>query len=183
MRPVMTSARLGSVLAVSASFLALGCTARPGFSLGDDCALNTDCAAPLVCRLGRCRTECIESVDCGYGLECYYDTMISTTSGGCQLDDEHECNQNSDCPAGLVCTFATCTVQCVDDRDCAPDSACVVQASGNACVSTTNSCIYTSQCPAPLICGPEEICRLECRVDRDCVPPRTCDPTTFRCVL
>jgi len=160
-----------------------GCTERAGFSIGDECVYAGDCAAPLVCRIGRCRPECKVPSDCGLGLDCYIDPTLSEDTGGCQLDDENACDQNSDCTLGLVCRFQSCTVECMDDRDCSPGSACIEQPEGFSCTSTNETCIYNSDCPEPLVRGSEQICQLECREDRDCVPPRTCDPSTFRCVL
>ena len=176
--------KLALALGVAAMLLGSGCTERASFTIGDECDLNSQCASPLVCRIGRCRIECKTDIDCGIGLACYFEPDAGVEeSGGCQLDDENECSLDSDCSAGLVCKFGTCTVACLDDRDCAPGSACVEQNGAFACVSTNDSCIYNSDCPEPLICGPEQSCRLECREDRDCVTPRTCDPLTFRCVL
>ena len=168
---------------LASSLLLVGCTERETFSIGSDCGLTSDCSEPFVCRFGRCRTECLEAVDCGYGLACLFDPEVSATSGGCQLDEENRCSQNSDCSAELVCRFSTCTTACVDSRDCAADSVCVASGSGTACIAPNEGCIYTSECEAPLVCSADRLCQLECREHKDCEAPLSCDPLSFRCVL
>jgi hypothetical protein len=52
------------------TLLALGVTepATQARRPGDQCALNSECADPLVCKDGRCRQECAEDRDCPVGL-------------------------------------------------------------------------------------------------------------------
>ena len=33
------------------------------------CALNSDCTAPLICAIGRCRQQCMSSRDCAAGTQ------------------------------------------------------------------------------------------------------------------
>lgn len=159
--------------------LAAACE-RPRFSVGAGCALNTDCAEPLVCGLDRCRRECADSRDCAAGLLC-----LRLPSGSvCQLPEEQRCALASDCPEGLACRFGTCTTECVEDRDCPPGAGCERDEAQNAqaCVEPlAQLCIYNSDCGPPQVCGPDQRCRYECRTDVDCDPLRRCSPE-LRCV-
>lgn len=150
----------------------LGCD-RPGLNTGGECTLNTDCADPLVCRLERCRRQCVDSRDCGAGLLCLH---IGDLGGACQLPDERTCTLTSDCREGLICRLGTCTTECAEDRDCAPGASCMVDEAGDrACVEpVAELCVYDSDCPAPLVCTEEQRCELECAEDRDCAAPRVC---------
>ncbi|MGE0790624.1 MAG: hypothetical protein AB7S26_33405 [Sandaracinaceae bacterium] len=170
----MIDPRRSSTLALA---LALGlalvpaCT-RPSPNMGAECSLNSDCGEPLVCGLGRCRRQCLDSRDCGAGLRC----LAMGDSSSCQLTTEVSCTLTSDCTGGLVCTFGTCSTACVTDRDCPPGATCqAVDGSTNACVEVlAELCIYDSDCPEPLVCGSTQQCELECREDRDCDAPRHC---------
>jgi len=96
------------------------------------------------------------------------------------------CSLTSDCTAGLVCRFGTCTTACVEDRDCAVGATCGhdVASGASACVEpVTELCVYSSDCPPPLVCGEAQRCRLECRADRDCPLNRYCDATLSLCEL
>lgn len=163
-----------SRLAWLALLALLGCD-RPVPTFGAACSLNTDCASPLVCRLQRCRRQCLDSRDCGAGLRCLY-IDPSEESGVCQLEEEAECTLASECTDGLVCRFGTCTTECATNRDCPPAATCRSDDGAPlACVEpATELCVYNSDCPAPLVCGPDQLCRLECREMRDCRPPREC---------
>jgi hypothetical protein len=165
--------------------LAVGCD-RPSFNAGAMCQLNTDCAAPFVCQLDRCRRQCVDSRDCGAGLRCL--ALEGETGGACQLPEETGCALSSECPTGLVCSFGTCTTQCASNRDCASGAVCSRPDAGAsdggpaACMEAfTALCIYNSDCPEPQVCGADQLCRLECVVDRDCTPPRIC--LANRCTL
>jgi alpha-tubulin suppressor-like RCC1 family protein len=168
--------------------LLAACSERPDFTPGTECELNTECAAPLVCRLGRCRVECRARRDCAAGLECVRDDR---GLGVCQLPEETECERNSDCPDPLVCRFGSCTNACVDDRDCISGARCVAgPEGGRACRDQAEEqCERNSDCPVPYICAADEHCREECREDRDCrdgnvclvgMDPPVCGPPTMR---
>jgi hypothetical protein len=103
-----------------------------GLAASQACSLNSDCAAGLKCALGRCRSECVASADCGNGGSCISDG----TSGVCQLAAEKNtpCDKQSDCSAPLACasdyrcrnlckTVADCNVLGISGRLCAKDSA------------------------------------------------------------
>jgi Cys-rich repeat protein len=156
-------------------------------ALGDQCELNSDCDAPLICRFGYCRVECASARDCAAGLDCLYDNM---QRGACQLIDEKTCTRNSECPEGLVCTMGECTNPCgcgigvVPCRDCPPGAACVANdEGGTACFDSADDvCVYDSDCEATamsFICAPDERCRVECRSDADCRNGEACRPATF----
>jgi alpha-tubulin suppressor-like RCC1 family protein len=153
-----------------------GCSERPRFEPGDECELNTECQAPLVCRLEHCRVECRTQRDCAPGLECVRDEQ---GLGACQLPTETECELTSDCAAGLVCRFGRCTNECNDDRDCPPGSDCVEEPGvGTGCRDQSmDECELASDCEArnPLyICAVDHRCRAECREDWDCRDGMTC---------
>lgn len=46
--------------------------------------------------------------------------------------------------------------------------------SGVATNTTGASCTHTSQCPTPMVCGPQGTCQAECLDDRDCEAPEIC---------
>jgi hypothetical protein len=163
-----------AALLVATVLAALACE-RPTFVIGEGCELNTDCASPLVCVIGYCRRQCVASRDCGAGLMCLA-SPGSTNGGGCQLDSERTCALSSECSAGLVCQNDTCTTRCVSERDCVQGVMCVEGVDGVlACDDQSGEpCIWTTDCPAPMVCGPDEQCRFECIEDRDCPYPRRC---------
>lgn len=161
------------------SLLLLGSCARPFVVVGDECSLNTDCDEPLICGLNRCRRQCIDSRDCGAGLRCL---DIGESGGACQLETEAMCALPTDCEEPLVCSFGTCTTECVEDRDCIQGATCEMDGTLSTCIEpTTDACIYDSDCPAPLTCRPDQRCDYECLQDRDCDAPRVC--TEFLCQL
>ncbi|RLB52179.1 MAG: hypothetical protein DRJ42_15520 [Deltaproteobacteria bacterium] len=171
---------LGAAFVVFGALLA-SCSARPLPVLGEDCSINTDCAAPLGCRIGACRRLCVESRDCGAGLRCLI--REGESSGGCQLPEEAVCALNTDCPDGFSCIFATCTVTCAEDADCpVPGSLCLEEEPEGSGVFGCNepldeACIYDSDCPVPYSCAVDGSCQFECRddgSDRDCPYPREC---------
>jgi hypothetical protein len=147
-----------------------GCNDRPQLTLGEECAINTDCASPLGCRLGQCRRLCIALRDCPDGSRCI--RVAGEDSGACQLQNETECVMSSDCanPA-LVCSFGTCTTECREDRDCIDGSICQ---EGTCVYLSPDVCVYDSDCDPPLVCAADQSCQYECRADVDCDPPRIC---------
>ena len=145
--------------------LAASCTTEP-LSLGDGCDLPSDCDAPLVCRIGKCRIECINARDCAAGLNCIYDDQ---KLGSCQLPDEARCALNSDCTSPLVCAMGTCTNACATDEDCAPGATCDSVDGVPSCVDHGGKpCIYSSDCPMGNVCAVDQRCRQECTTDYDC---------------
>lgn len=173
------SVSIVSIALVVLSLVAMaGCT-RPDFRLGEGCEVNSDCSSPLACALGVCRRQCVDSRDCGAGLRCLI--VDPDVGGGCQLDHEATCALTSDCreqPGGedLVCQNGTCTTQCREDRDCADGASCREGTDGvlGCYEEVAELCIYNTDCPAPMVCWPDQICRLECRESVDCRFPRVC---------
>ncbi|MEZ4315848.1 MAG: hypothetical protein R3F61_00015, partial [Myxococcota bacterium] len=161
------------ITACTWALLATACSARPSFDPGGECELNTECAAHLVCRLGRCRVECREERDCSIGLECVRDPA---GLGACTLPEEAECALSSECPAFLVCRFGRCTNACENDVDCPPGARCETDDSGMpGCRDVADTeCALNSDCDAPYICAPDRRCREECRTDRDCRDGTVC---------
>lgn len=147
------------------------CSDRPVFSAGDSCSLNSDCEAPLVCRLERCRPECAGVRDCEIGSICVVDEL---GLGSCRLADEATCELSGDCPRPLVCRFHECTNECAvegDEGDCLPGSVC--RADGETgelgCFDPADMpCERDSDCGLPFVCAPDRRCREECVEDRDC---------------
>ena len=170
----MRSARHASGVLAASMLLALGCAQRPVFTPGTDCELNSQCAAQLVCRLGRCRVECRSVRDCPVGLECVYD---ESGLGACQIEDERECALGSDCPTPLVCRFGRCTNACETDRDCPPGARCREDADGTrGCRDDADvECALNSDCATPYICAVDGRCREQCREDRDCRDGLVCE--------
>ncbi len=178
-----------SLFALVAGLLLSGCASERPKLRGHGCELNTECEAPLVCRLGRCRVECRDHVDCAASLQCLFD---DERLGGCQLPDELEpCTLDSQCRERcggrcdqLVCRDGRCGQACVEDRDCPHGATCEVGAAGvHTCeVQEPRACLYDSDCRDGLVCDYDQVCRLECLEDRDCDYPRTCSVDN-RCVL
>jgi hypothetical protein len=172
---------------VAPLFLLVACTAllstaceRPRFVVGESCSINSDCADPLVCVIGSCRRQCVDSRDCGAGLRCLR-AESSPQGGACQVDDERACVLTSDCPMRgaqpLVCQNGTCTTPCVEDRDCLEGQTCDEDDDGVVgCFESmeAESCVYNTDCDAPMVCGRDQICHLECLETRDCTRPRVC---------
>lgn len=155
-------------------FLLVGCSGRPGLDLGEECELNSECASPLVCRLGHCREECRGQRDCAAGRQCVRD---QNRLGACQLREEESCERASDCPDPLICQFGHCTNACNEDRDCPSGARCLEDDDGTlACLDMAETeCTINSDCLDPLlVCAVDGRCREECRTDRDCRDGLTC---------
>ncbi len=159
-------------IAIAIALAASGCAARPRFELGTECELSTECAAPLVCRLGRCRDECRVDRDCRAGLVCLREDGL----GACEIEGE-TCVLTSDCTAPLVCLMGRCANGCESDVDCPAGSMCVGEGDGGArgCRDqSTTECEHNTDCVAPEICTPDRMCREQCVVDRDCRDGTVC---------
>ncbi len=113
-----------SALIVGTSLVAclLGC--ESGASIGAICTRASECASPLVCRIGRCRTECVEARDCPAGQVCL---LNADRLGACELPAIDVCSVSCDPP--LRCASGHCRVECMTDRDCPGGHVCT----GSAC--------------------------------------------------
>lgn len=148
---------------------------------GKRCERNSECGAPLVCRLARCRRECNTTRDCGTGLTCLFD---ATGIGSCQLPAETSCTRASDCVAPLVCRFTQCVNVCNEDIDCPAGSSCMADSDGaNGCVdSSGRPCVRHEECAATgQTCALDGRCRDECVNDRDCRFGTTCCAADLAC--
>lgn len=170
-------ASIGALALAGVLAAVLGCI-PPRSGLGAECELNSECATPLVCRLGYCRVECATSEDCTVGLACVLDAQ---RIGCCQLPSERSCALASDCPAGLVCRFEQCTNACETDRDCPGGARCEQDGDVRACIDrSTTACNFDSDCDVlgsggrPTRCVRSR-CRAECFTDRDCRNGYWCD--------
>lgn len=171
-------------VALVVAFLALvACVSQPRNQRGAACELNSQCDAPLVCRLAACRKECASARDCGIGQQCVLDPM---GLGACTLESESHCAQTSECPASLVCASTHCVNACNEDRDCHGGAMCV----DHGCVDpSANACIRDSECvgiiplsPLHFVCTNDQRCRQECVSDRDCRFGTVCHPASHACV-
>jgi len=103
--------------------------------LGEQCALNTDCAAPLVCRLAKCRNECRGDRDCPTPTACRLD---SEGLGSCVPPDELRCDGRV-CPPPLACVDGTCRNLCRDEAECPDEFTCREVVALEACFATDES--------------------------------------------
>ena len=96
------------------------------------------------------------------------------------------CSLNSQCAAGLVCTFGACHTACVANGDCPTGQLCVKSNAASdagaidagaitVCqLPTELTCVYNSDCKSPLVCARDEQCRNQCQANVDCVSPQVC---------
>lgn len=102
----------------------LGCTAERA-QLGQSCTFNDECAAPLLCAGGRCRTVCRTNRDCMNNWTCspsgQADKRVCLEPGA-----PRPCLYPSDCaPQGVCARDGFCRVQCATDADCSqPGDTC-----------------------------------------------------------
>lgn len=114
-------------LAFTSALLSIGCggAAKPAPGMG--CALNSDCAAGLICTFGFCHSACRVNGDCPSGTLCI-ETSVTGDGGGtnvCQLPVETKCVYNSDCKLPLVCARdEQCRNQCEANVDCVSPQVC-----------------------------------------------------------
>lgn len=108
---------------------------QSGASLGATCARNDECGSPLVCRFGRCRSECAAQRDCPLGTTCLLD---QSGAGSCALLDDPDCSTSAGmCEAPLACVGHACLNVCSVGPECPTGSACVPIGDGRArCVRT-----------------------------------------------
>ena len=89
------------------------CACQPTAAVGAACARPSDCATPLTCTYGRCRSECTSARDCAAGLRC----IASVGGGVCTLDVEERCTE-AICAAPLRCQGGQCRTECTTSADC-----------------------------------------------------------------
>ncbi|HJL20400.1 MAG TPA: hypothetical protein RMH99_32330 [Sandaracinaceae bacterium LLY-WYZ-13_1] len=161
--------------------LVVGCGVEARGGTGVQCDRNGECAAPLVCRLARCRRECRTSRDCLGDARCVADER---GFGACQLPDETSCSLDSECPSPLVCRERRCVNECAVEgsaRDCPPGAVCRAVEGGLGCVETVaEGCDADRECAPGFFCASDGRCRPQCVTDRDCFRDTAC--RAGRCV-
>jgi alpha-tubulin suppressor-like RCC1 family protein len=106
-------------LAWGLSIAISGCA--PRLVVGTACTASSECDGALVCRLGRCRSECVSQRDCPPGLMCLLDP---SGDGSCALPEESRCTASSVCAEGLMCIDGACANACTTVAECPADSRC-----------------------------------------------------------
>lgn len=100
------------------------------------------------------------------------------------VDEGERCVLNSDCRQvhdggfPLICVYGRCHNACSIDDDCAKPQVCRIS------VKPINVCLLPDElgcptgtdreCPGPLVCGPDQICRDPCKSNRDCLQGALC---------
>ena len=93
-----------------------------GAPVGATCEHASDCSSPLVCRLARCRVECVANADCPVGADCLLD---QSGLGSCSIAADHGCGSGgTTCPMPLHCANDRCVNTCSSMADCPPDGEC-----------------------------------------------------------
>jgi alpha-tubulin suppressor-like RCC1 family protein len=115
-------------------FVLLLAACQSGAAAGTPCARSTECSNPLVCRLGRCRSECAANRDCPLGAQCFLDPA---GLGACELEADHQCGSGGTvCPSGLTCLGSECVRACTMSSDCPADGLCSVVTGSSTSVCT-----------------------------------------------
>ncbi|MFO0681645.1 MAG: hypothetical protein U0234_06325 [Sandaracinus sp.] len=130
-----------------AALAALGCQSAP--VPGAACTRDGECAAPLSCRFGRCRTGCVADRDCGEGVSCLLD---AAGLGTCALATDLGCETGvgRECASGLVCVADRCAQICDAGHGCATGSSCVPSGTGvSFCAPTGTDAAVPRDAPAP----------------------------------
>ena len=92
------------------------------------------------------------------------------------------CLRASDCSGTLTCTGGYCVAVCVQSKDCPSGQRCTITDDGNSCQPPEKrTCIYTSECISPLVCGGDMQCRNQCVTDVDCPKGQKCTTETKLC--
>lgn len=107
--------RLASLVGMSLALLAC----QSGAAIGTPCTLASQCASPLVCRIGHCRNECVAARDCPAGQVCL---LNADGLGACELPAVDVCSVSCDPP--LICAAGHCRVECTLDGECPGGHVC-----------------------------------------------------------
>jgi alpha-tubulin suppressor-like RCC1 family protein len=109
-----------------------GCEAPA--ALGAPCTRASECGAALVCRLGRCRSECALNRDCPIEARCLLD---AEGNGSCSVPTD-VCSAST-CEGTLLCVEGACVSGCDPaDAVCPADARCIPipGTSGGICDAT-----------------------------------------------
>lgn len=192
-----TAAVLGAATLLSAAHFGCGSdesTAVARAKLAQGCLINSDCQEPLVCAYKSCHTQCNATRDCPAGQRC---VTADKPFHVCQLPEEKDCSNNTDCPGTQVCGIdKQCRDACLSSRDCVTGQTC---ASGTcaepseltndgglpsvdpltADAGSGRPCSHATDCPGDLVCL-RGLCTFECLGDKDCSMTWHCGPNN-RC--
>lgn len=157
---------------------ALTCGLREGW--GEDCTLNSECAAGSWCHQGLCKARAEVSLcpggssdECPDGLRCNATNFVCEEDLGCAV--------NEDCSAQEVCN--TGSHQCVPR--CTVETAADVCSGGEKCVAERCvQCETAAECGPGLLCDAAGRCAAEdrCYTNRDCPVPTVCFVETGACL-
>jgi hypothetical protein len=173
LRPAVCAPALAPLLALAA------CTAA---APAEECRLNSDCVAPLLCQGGQCRPECREDRDCEDGFGCV-DSVCER-----RIPPARICTRSGDCRNGETCQGGVCQAVGIVDRP--PPSDAGVPGPSDAGPAPapdagSGALPYGAVCGAPSDCqsricvgrtGPGTMgrCSLVCASDTECVYPDRC---------
>jgi hypothetical protein len=133
-----------------------GCGGSSTPHVTTSCVHNSDCAnvgtGKLICALGYCVAECVQSSDCPGNERC---VIVSKGASDGGVDD-----------AGADASATT-------DAGAGVSTACQAP--------ETVKCQYTSQCANPLVCSADDQCRDQCHDDRDCTAGQKCTSSSKVC--
>jgi hypothetical protein len=171
------------------------------FCSGGSCydpAGRTPCTASFQCpadeRCDRTVFLCVPDLGgCTYcdvfpELCCEEGSICDAETGFCTDPNvEIECTPETvaeDCLPNQQCDELGRCVQCIDDEDCGPGTAC--NPATGSCYSVLNRCESDEDCDPPRLCASasSECVIPHCQVDGDCEDARErCDSSTFTCYL
>jgi hypothetical protein len=120
------------------------------------CESDADCPGKKCNPFNHSCVDCLTSQDCGQGQVCEKWTCV----------DVIVCDENADCPDGLLCNLEEGVCQeCVEDGDCPNDGTCV---EGECEIPCGNGC------PEGLVCDELTGLCVECVKDEDCPVEKWC---------
>lgn len=122
--------------------LVVGCA--PQLSLGEPCALPSDCPVPLTCLLDRCRSECETDRDCDDDAVCLLDEVNGARA--CRTPNELTCVAAEDCGGALTCSRGRCAQRCDETAECG-GTVCANEDDVRVCVEPTGgACSDDGEC-------------------------------------
>ena len=126
----------------------------------------------------------LDSIACTWSVPVVSASLIAGCGGGSGSRPRHGLHFNSDCAAGLICSFGLCHAECAANGDCTGGGMCLkttttsdagVPVTAYTCQPATEAhCVYNSNCTTPLVCGRDETCRNQCVTSVDCPPGQVC---------
>ncbi len=131
---------IGWAVPIVVLFASAGCQSAP--NLGAACTRSSECSGGLVCRFGRCRSECSRNDDCPSGSTCF---LSGDATGACSVDVDLSCvgGTGTSCATGLTCLGGQCVRTCERASDCPIDGEC------RAVPGTAISFCFDVRVPAP----------------------------------